>query len=230
MIVESLRWKYDVLSLLVHRRKISRDAHVQTSKRVRALGTTYIKRVLTSPSFFPTTTSFSQPVHQNKRSGSLCLFSLTSKILQRYYQFRVCFFFDQVHIYTQQNENHHNPCCVWPFDQLHIYLNILFSCQNRLHTSLGCQKAKEAFYMFVSLASKSPKMTSNVSSVFWTNCIYTPIFSLPPDLSRQIFFGDRSCLFLWPPRITMLLKDVGSAFFTKFAFLKTYVCLSKVLM
>ena len=157
MIVESLRWKYDVLSLLVHRRKISRDAHVQTSKRVRALGTTYIKRVLTSPSFFPTTTSFSQPVHQNKRSGSLCLFSLTSKILQRYYQFRVCFFFDQVHIYTQQNENHHNPCCVWPFDQLHIYLNILFSCQNRLHTSLGCQKAKEAFYMFVSLASKSPK-------------------------------------------------------------------------
>lgn len=59
---------------------------------------------------------------------------------------------------------------------------------------------------------------------------YIPQYSLSRQISVVKFsLATNHVCFLWPPKITMVLTNVASAFLVKLAFLKTYVCLSKVL-
>jgi hypothetical protein len=89
---------------LVHRRKISRDAHVQTSKRARALGTAVYKARPRSSSFLPTTTSFSQLVYQNL----LYMFSAVKRNVETEH---VCFLFASQNCYSPSRCR---VCFLWP--------------------------------------------------------------------------------------------------------------------
>jgi hypothetical protein len=95
----------------------------------------------------------------------------------------------------------------------------VLSCQKKCRDgtclfSLRLSKSLFAVPMsgVLSLASKIRIMVANVSSAFWTACICTSIFSLPPNLSRQKGFRDDACLFSLASKIQTKPKDVWPAF------------------
>jgi hypothetical protein len=124
---------------LVRRRKIPRAAHVQTSKRVRALGTAVYKARPGSSSFLPTTSSQPQPSKsQNNTRYSKCLFSLVSKYPSSHRMLRLLslasknrslttnvssgFSNDCIYMYTHQKQHGGGTCCVWLF-RLSAYIH-----------------------------------------------------------------------------------------------------------
>ena len=62
--------------------------------------------------------------------------------------------FSTEYIYTQQNRKDYDLCCVWLLDQLHTYLNILFSCQNRFWLC-GSQNGSTELLCLFSRASQN---------------------------------------------------------------------------